>query len=190
MNRLPHLSSSGCILGQTRRGRNMHVKMRPEGLIPLLGLGLTLALPHQGHAATRAIRGRRRFARRRRPRPSRPIHFLSCVRPCAPMKVARHVPERIPRWVVISTGFSDSILRGPHHGYGALVLNLGRNNRLWRLGCRRDDRCRLAFGLDAHGIASGHSRIDKPLWVGSGGQKDRLAISPSPSRLPISSGHR
>jgi DNA polymerase III subunit epsilon len=56
------------------------------------GLGLTLALPHQGHAATRAIRGRR-FARRRRPRPSRPIHLLSCVRPCAPALVAGHCPR-------------------------------------------------------------------------------------------------
>src|SRR5216683_7948712 len=48
---------------------------------------------------------------------------------------------------------------GANHGYGALVSNLGRNNRLRRLGGRRDDRCRLAFGLDAHGFTCRHSRI-------------------------------
>jgi hypothetical protein len=32
-----------------------------------------------------------------------------------------------------------------NHGYGALVFNLGRNNCLWRLGCRQHDRCRLGL---------------------------------------------
>jgi hypothetical protein len=65
------------------------------------------------------------------------------------------------------------------HGYGVLVFNLGSNHCLWRLGCRRDDRCGLA--LDALGNACGHSRLDKPLWVGSGRQ-DRLGNPPV--RLP------
>jgi len=57
--------------------------------------------------------------------------------------------------------------KGTNHGYGALALNLSRDNCLWRLGCRRDDRCRMAVGLDAHGTTSRHSRIDQPLWFGS-----------------------
>jgi hypothetical protein len=58
--------------------------------------------------------------------------------------------------------------RGPNHGYGALAFNLSRNHRLWRLDCRRHARRWLAFGLDAHGTTYPHSRIDQPLWVGSG----------------------
>ena len=52
-----------------------------------------------------------------------------------------------------------ALKKGANHGYGALVSNLGGNNRLRRLGCRRDDRCRLAFGLDAHGTTCRHCRI-------------------------------
>src|ERR1700730_15687786 len=49
------------------------------------GFGLTLAFPHLATPPTRAIRGPRRFARGRRPRPSSlPIHYLSRVRPCSP----------------------------------------------------------------------------------------------------------
>src|SRR6266403_2161773 len=51
-----------------------------------------------------------------------------------------------------------------NHGYGALVSNLGRNNRLRRLGCRRDDHCGLALALAAHGTTCRHSRIAQPLW--------------------------
>src|SRR6202043_1180388 len=80
----------------------------------------------------------------------------------------------------LETPTSDSIFRA-HHGYGPLILNLGRNNSPWRLGCRRDDRCRLAFGLDAHGTTSRHSRTDQPLWVGSGGQ-DHVGIPFSPKQ--------
>jgi hypothetical protein len=58
--------------------------------------------------------------------------------------------------------------KGTNHGYGALAFNLSRNHRLWRLDCRRHARRRLAFGLDAHGTTYRHSRIDQPLWVGSG----------------------
>ena len=57
---------------------------------------------------------------------------------------------------------------GAHHGYGALPVDLGRNNCFRRLGCRRDDHCGLA--LDAHGTTCRHSRITQPLWVGSGSQ--------------------
>jgi hypothetical protein len=39
----------------------------------------------------------------------------------------------------------------------------------------------LAFGLDAHGTTSHHSRTDQPLWVGSGGQ-DHVGIPFSPKQ--------
>src|SRR6266446_11000778 len=55
--------------------------------------------------------------------------------------------------------------KGANHGYGALVSNLGRNSRLRRLGCRRNDRCGLAFG-SAHGTTCRHSRVAQPFWVG------------------------
>jgi hypothetical protein len=54
--------------------------------------------------------------------------------------------------------------RSANHGYGSL----GRNNRLRRLGCRRDDHCGLALGLDDHGSISHSSRGAQPCWVGSG----------------------
>src|ERR1019366_3711798 len=78
-------------------------------------------------------------------------------------------------------------LKGTNHGYGDLVSNLGRNNCLWHLGRRRDDRCRLAFGLDAHGTTCRHNRIDQPLWVGAGRQ-DSIGLPFSPQaagRLPV-----
>src|SRR5258707_8363831 len=51
-----------------------------------------------------------------------------------------------------------ALKKGANHGYGALVSNLGRNNRLRRLGCRRDDHCGLALALAAHGTTCRHSR--------------------------------
>ena len=61
-----------------------------------------------------------------------------------------------------------SLKKGTNHGYGALAFNLSRNHRLWRLDWHARDL--LAFGLDAHGTTYRHSRIDQPLWVGSGGK--------------------
>jgi hypothetical protein len=75
-------------------------------------------------------------------------------------------------------------LKGTNHGYRTLFFNLGGNNCLRYLDCRQHDRCRLAFGLDAHGTTCRHNRIDQPLWVGSR-RKDTLGIPLRLNRQPF-----
>src|SRR5258706_5558034 len=79
--------------------------------------------------------------------------------------MAIEVYTQIPRHLLFALA-----RKGATNGYGALVSNLGRNNRLRRLGCRRDNRCGLAFGLDDHGTTCHPSGGAQPLWVGSGCQ--------------------